>query len=254
MTTPVFAMKNATAGYDGRAVLHGVDFVLYGGEAVAVLGANGSGKSTLVRTLLGATSVTSGSVELFGVPAGSFRQWSRIGYVPQRLAFGTTVPASVREVVTSGRLSRTRRFRPLTGADHGAIARAIDLVELTDMARTPVAELSGGQQRRALIARALAGEPDVLVMDEPMAGLDQASQTVLSQTLTSLVGAGATLLLVAHELGPVAPLITRVVTMRGGEVVCDGPTEGHAGHDHLDDHDPHPHGVHAPASGIGLTG
>ncbi len=254
MTTPVFAMRNATAGYDGRAVLRDVDFVLYGGEAVAILGANGSGKSTLVRTLLGATSVTSGSVELFGIPASAFRQWSRIGYVPQRLGFVNAVPASVREVVTSGRLSRTRRFRPLTAADRDAIARAIDLVGLTDLARTPVGELSGGQQRRALIARALAGEPDVLVMDEPMAGLDLASQNLLSETLTSLVASGATLLLVAHELGPVGPLITRVVTMRAGEVLCDGPTEAHAAHNHLDDHDPHPHGVHEPASRIGLTG
>jgi zinc transport system ATP-binding protein len=254
LTPPIFWLRSATAGYDGSPVLHAVNFSLEAGEVVAVLGANGSGKSTLVRTLLQLTPMTSGALDLFGVPAGEFGDWARIGYVPQRQSVAGTVPATVREVVASGRLSRMRRFRPMTAADRAAINDAIAVVDLTAKARKPIAELSGGQQRRVLIARALAGAPDVLVMDEPMAGVDLASQTVLSETFAGLVRRGVTILLVAHELGPVAPLVTRVVTMRDGAVVYDGPIGAHDDDGDHRDHDPHPHGEHTPPSGIGLTG
>nr|WP_250563024.1 ABC transporter ATP-binding protein [Sphaerisporangium fuscum] len=223
---------------DGRPVLRGIDLRIAPGEVVAVLGANGSGKSTLIRALLGLTPLSAGSAELYGEPPARFRDWWRIGYVPQRLSVGGGVPATVREVVASGRVARQRRLRRTSADDRSAVARALDAVGLTDRAGDPVGRLSGGQQQRVLIARALAGEPDAFVMDEPTAGVDAENQRQLAGTLTTLVKQGKTVLLVAHELGPMEPLITRSVVLRDGRIAFDGapPDEPgchpHPGHEH----------------------
>jgi zinc transport system ATP-binding protein len=207
----------------GRPVLRGIDLSVSHGEVLAVLGANGSGKSTLVRAMTGLVPMSHGSVSLFGVPLHDFADWHRVGFVPQRATAASGVPASVWEVVTSGRLSRRRVFRPMRAADREAVGSAIEAVGLTPQARHGVATLSGGQQQRVLIARALAGQPELLVLDEPTAGVDAPSQDAFAAALESLVRAGATVVLVAHELGPLAPLIERVVWMRDGRVAHDGP-------------------------------
>nr|WP_184889721.1 metal ABC transporter ATP-binding protein [Sphaerisporangium siamense] len=224
-------MTEGRVALDGRPVLRGIDLRVTPGEVVAVLGANGSGKSTLIRALLGLTPLSGGSTELYGVPPARFRQWWRVGYVPQRLSVGGGVPATVREVVTSGRVARQRRLRRANAEDRAAVARALDAVGLTARAGDPVGWLSGGQQQRVLIARALAGDPDTYVMDEPTAGVDAENQRHLAATLAVLVERGKTVLLVAHELGPMAPLITRSVVLRDGLVVHDGaPPRGEPAH------------------------
>lgn len=124
--------------------------------------------------------------------------------------------------MSSGRLSRAR-FGVLRRADKEAVRRALELVGMADRAKDSVNALSGGQHQRVLIARALAAEPELLVMDEPMAGVDLASQEVLARTLTRQVAQGATVLLVLHELGPLEPLIDRAVVLRDGCVLHDGP-------------------------------
>lgn len=231
----VVAMRSVFSGYDGRPILRGVDLEVEAGEVVAILGANGSGKSTLVRTLLGLTPVLAGSLRLFGAPAGRFRDRARIGYVPQRDTVGGGVPATVEEVVAAGRLGRRRLLGPVLRApDHAVVAHAIATVGLEEKAGRPVNTLSGGQQRRALIARALAGEPDLLVMDEPLAGVDQPNVEILVRTLRELVERGMTLLLVTHELASVASLVDRAVVLRHGRADYDGPPDlvaGFAGHD-----------------------
>ncbi len=210
-------------------------------QRVGVIGANGSGKSTLVRALLGLVPLMRGHLELFGVPAGKFHERWRIGYVPQRHSAGGGVPATVREVVASGRLPHKRPFAPMRSRDRAAVEHAIATVGLTEKAATNVALLSGGQQQRVLIARALAGEPDVLVLDEPAAGVDLANQQILAATLRELVTAGSTLLLVAHELGPLEPLVDRVVVLREGRTTYDGPAVPglHHGNDHHHGDDRH---------------
>ncbi|WP_174531408.1 metal ABC transporter ATP-binding protein, partial [Micromonospora maritima] len=122
MTPPVIEIAHATVGYDGRPVLRDVSLTVTAGEVVAVLGANGSGKSTLVRAALGLVPLGAGSVALFGTPQRRFRQWHRIGYVPQRLGAGGGVPATVGEVVASGRLARRGVLRPAGRADREAVA------------------------------------------------------------------------------------------------------------------------------------
>jgi len=167
-----------------------------------------------------------------------------VGYVPQRTTAAGGVPATVGEVVSSGRLSRTR-FGVFRKADHAAVRHALELVGMADRVKDSVNALSGGQHQRVLIARALASEPELLIMDEPMAGVDLASQEVLAHTLREQVAGGATVLLVLHELGPLEPLIDRAVVLRDGCVMHDGPPPKalgqHAlpGHDHV-----HPHAAH----------
>jgi zinc transport system ATP-binding protein len=220
---PALQLRGASIGYGDRPVVSGVDLRVDRGEVVAVVGPNGSGKTTLVRGVLGLAQVVGGTVELFGTPAARFAQRWRIGYVPQRHTVVGAIPSTVEEVVGSGRLPRKRWFTPTTAQDRAAVARAIDVVGLSDRRRAPVATLSGGQQRRVLIARALASEPEVLVMDEPTAGVDASNQESLTRTLAALVGQGLTLLVVTHDVAPLTPILTRVVAVADGHVVADLP-------------------------------
>lgn len=249
----VFALADGTVVLGGRTILSDVSVTIEPGEFVALLGANGSGKTTLVRTLVGLVPLASGSLSVFGQPVGRFHDRWRLGYVPQRLAVGGGVPATVGEVVASGRTSRVRRLRRLGTDDRRAIDHALEDVGLTARASDPVSTLSGGQQQRVLIARALAGEPEVLVLDEPTAGVDADSQETLAGALGHLSHAGGSVVLVAHELGPLASLIKRAVVLRGGRVISDGPPpepeEHHAGADHVHQH---AHADEPPRSRFGL--
>jgi zinc transport system ATP-binding protein len=220
---PVLALHRVDIGYGDTPVVRDVDLVVHPGETVAVLGANGSGKTTLVRGVLGLATVMAGRLELFGVPAGHFRERYRIGYVPQRHTVGTAVPATVREVVASGRLARRGWLGRTTSADRGAVTDAVATVGLAERVDASVSALSGGQQRRVLIARALAAEPDVLVMDEPTAGVDVASQEALALTLGVLADRGTTLVVVTHEVGALRDIVRRAVVLRDGQVSYDGP-------------------------------
>ncbi|MDQ0931060.1 metal ABC transporter ATP-binding protein [Streptomyces turgidiscabies] len=244
MGEPVISLRGVRAELGSRPVLRGIDLTVGRGEVVALLGANGSGKSTAIRTVIGQVPVSAGEIELFGVPRRRFTDWRRVGYVPQRTTAAGGVPATITEIVASGRLSRAR-FGVLRKADHEAVRRAIGLVGLADRAKDSVNALSGGQHQRVLIARALAAEPELLIMDEPMAGVDLASQEVLARTLREQVAAGATVLLVLHELGPLEPLIDRAVVLRDGCVTHDGPPPQAVGQHALPGHDHvHPHAAH----------
>ena len=254
-TTPVL-LRNGSVAIEGRPVLRGVDLRVEAGEFVALMGANGSGKSTLVRALTGLRPLAGGSLELYATPVADFRDWRRVGYVPQRASAASGVPASVWEVVASGRLTRRGILRPLTRTDRRVIDEAIALVGLEKKARAGVSTLSGGQHQRTLIARALAGEPDLFFLDEPTAGVDLPNQQTLVDTLTALKERGSTIVLVAHELGSMTPLVDRAVVLRNGRVVHDGPRLSDAqvhdpflgqGHHHPESrtHDHMPH-VQAP--------
>ncbi|MFI7587150.1 metal ABC transporter ATP-binding protein [Spongisporangium articulatum] len=228
---PPIEIHGLAVGYDEVTIVRDVDLTVRAGEVIALVGANGSGKSTLVRGLLGLARVQAGSVRLFGVEQEAHRRAGRgerhrIGYVPQQLTVGGGIPSTVEEVVASGRLARRPWYVRGTSADREAVARAIDAVGLADRAHATIGHLSGGQQRRGLIARALAAEPEVLIMDEPTAGVDAESQVALGRTLEKLVAQGLTMIVVTHETAPLAGVLTRVVTMSGGRVVADRPAHG----------------------------
>ena len=226
---PVIELRHASIGYGGRAVVGDVSLRIERGEVVALVGPNGSGKTTIVRGVLGLAPIVEGEVRLFGVAAGRFNERWRIGYVPQRHTVVGAVPSTVQEVVASGRLARRRWWKPPAATDRAVVERAIEVVGLGDQRRAPVSTLSGGQQRRVLIARALAADPEVLVMDEPTAGVDAASAEALTRSLARLVDDGRTMLIVTHDVAPLAPILTRVVAVAGGSVVGDDPATAAAG-------------------------
>ncbi|MDN5790069.1 MAG: metal ABC transporter ATP-binding protein [Micrococcales bacterium] len=245
---PVLDLRGASFGYGDRPVVSGADLRIRRGEIVAVVGPNGSGKSTLVKGVLGLNQLVAGSVRLFGIPSEDFHDRARVGYVPQRHTLSSSVRATAEEIVATGRLPRLGWFGRLRAIDRQIVARALEVVGLGDRATTEVGTLSGGQQRRVLIARALAGAPDVLIMDEPTAGVDAASQHVLADVLHRLVERDVTMVIVIHELGALASLLTRTISVDGGRIVFDGTPERFERERHLvhHDHDSHHHDDEMP--------
>jgi len=231
---PVVEIAGAGVALGGRPIVRDVDVSVRSGEVVALLGANGSGKSTLVKAMVGLHPLSTGTIRLFGEDLTGFRSWHRLGYVPQRSTITQGVPSTVAEVVAAGRLSRRRPLVPVRREDRVAIHEALEAVGLDDRAQHQVSTLSGGQQQRVLMARTLAGRPDLLVLDEPNAGVDLESQEAIAETLATLTAAGATLVVVLHELGPFADLIQRTLVLREGRLVYDGPPldHEHPGHHH----------------------
>jgi zinc transport system ATP-binding protein len=259
MRVNVIDVRSGAFGYGGHSVVS-ASLSVKAGEVVALLGPNGSGKTTLLKGVLGLVDCYGGSVDLFGTPLSHFGERSLIGYVPQRQSAAGPIPVTVHELVRSGVLSGRRitrrpvRRSPARSAGSSAVADALVAVGLADMADRPIVELSGGQQRRALVARALAGGATTLLLDEPFAGVDQANQHAIADALAHLVSHGATIVVVLHELGPLEPIVTRAVCLDHGVVLFDGPLAAapprllHLGHDH------DPHGGEVERSGIGLIG
>lgn len=196
------------------AVLRDVELEVERGEFVAIAGPNGGGKTTLVRLVVGLEQPTSGSVELMV---------RKVGYLPQRTQAGIDAPVTVRELVTTGRASRARLIGPLSSADRVSVQEAIDRVGLGPHADRRLTTLSGGQQQRAFIAKALAADPELLVLDEPTTGVDVEAQDAIAALLQRLRSElEMTILYVSHEFGAVERFVERIVLVRGG-IVFDGP-------------------------------
>lgn len=237
---PVLEARQVSVRLGETDILHSVNTTVQPGETVALLGGNGSGKTTLLRATLGLVPRTSGEVLLFGTPVESFRDWHRVGYVPQRADLAVS-NATVDELVTTGLISRRRPFRPISRENRTAINEALAAVHLENCSRAQVATLSGGMRHRALIARALAGRPDVILLDEPLAGLDVPNQLSLAAILAQLKAKGLSMLVVLHELGPLEGLIDRSIVLRAGHVIHDGPLlPGPSVLDHSHHHDSGP--------------
>ncbi|MFP5327039.1 MAG: metal ABC transporter ATP-binding protein [Acidimicrobiia bacterium] len=222
MSSPVISVRDVWFSYGDEPVLAGVSFDVQPEEFVALVGPNGSGKSTLLRVLLGLLRPAQGVVTLLGTAPETLHERWRIGYVPQRPMLARDLPATVEEVVVAGRVARTR-FHRRRSADRAEVEHALSAVGLADVRHQRVGALSGGQQQRAMIAKALVSEPSVLVLDEPIAGVDTDSQARFRESLVHLQQEhGVAILLVSHELSAVAADLDRVVVLRHGEVIFDG--------------------------------
>ena len=200
--TVAVSVRDLWAGYDGTPALESLTFDLPAGALVGLAGPNGAGKSTLLKTLLGLLKPWRGRIELFGQPLNGVR--SLIGYAPQAELVDWDFPATVRDVVMMGRYGRVGLLRSPKAPDRAAVASALAQVGLSDLAGRQIGELSGGQQRRMLIARALAQEADLLLLDEPMVGLDATTQHDLLALFETLRRQGKTLLVATHDLSCVA--------------------------------------------------
>jgi zinc transport system ATP-binding protein len=205
----------------GPEVLHDVELEVDTGEFVAIAGPNGGGKTTLLRVAVGLEEPARGEALLFGEPANQFARRGRIGYLAQRAQLGIDAPATVREVVESGGVSRGLIRR----GDGAVVDEAIERVGLSRQAGSVLSRLSGGQQQRAFLAKALAARPDLLVLDEPTAGVDVDAQEALAALLEELHrDLSVTILFCSHEFGAVEQYVDRLVLVRGGIVFDGDPT------------------------------
>ena len=227
---PVIHLSGAAFGYRGRPVVSDVHLDVHRGEVLAVLGPNGSGKTTLVKGLLGLAEQLGGDAFVLGAPLDRLRDRTRLGYVPQRHTLTGGIRATAAEVVGTGLLATRPWWRPTRPQDRLAVGRALETVGLGDRGRFDVETLSGGQQRRVLIARALVAEPEVLIMDEPTAGVDAASQTVLAGVLQELGSRGTTMVVVTHELTALRGVVDRIVEVDTGHLTFDGTPQAYAEH------------------------
>jgi zinc transport system ATP-binding protein len=216
-------LEGVSFGYDPRRpVLEDVSLAIPGGQFVAIAGPNGGGKTTLLRLIVSLNRPQSGTVRIFGEPIGTAARRGLVAYLPQRAHLGIEAPVTVREVVFAGRVTPRRLFGPLTADDRRAAEAAIERVGLQAQADEPIATLSGGQQQRAFIAKAIAAEPRLLILDEPTAGVDADAQDALAALLARLHGElRVTILYVSHEFGAVEHVAERLLLIRGG-IAFDG--------------------------------
>ena len=224
---PILEARGVQVVLGANPILTDVSFSVQPGEVVALMGANGSGKSTLIRTLLGIYKATSGTIKIFGADQGSANMpYSKIGYVPQRVTPSFGVPATALEVVRSGLISRGSLFANYGRAAKTKAMNALAMVGLAERANDHVQIFSGGQAQRLAIARALVREPDLIMLDEPLAGVDATSRAAVADILEARRAAGVTMIIVLHEMGELAPLVSRVLYLEDGAIAFDGsPSE-----------------------------
>jgi zinc transport system ATP-binding protein len=211
----LFELDEVSFRYGTDQILDSVSLQIQRGDFLALLGPNGSGKTTLVKTMLGLTKPDSGSVRILGRDLDEFNAWDRVGYVPQKVTdLDPLFPASVREVVAMGLLPHKRWPRFLARGDEKIIDEALELMEMRKYKDRRIWALSGGQQQRVFIARALASQPEILVLDEPTTGVDGATQERFYDMLELINREkGVTLVLVTHDIGVVTKHVTKVACL-----------------------------------------
>jgi len=195
---PAIEVHNLTVSYSGSPVLWGVDFTVPKGELVGIIGPNGSGKTTLLKSIMNLVEPGGGYIKIFDQSLQNVRD--RISYVPQRETVDWDFPASVLEVVLMGRYSSKNILKRLTKTDHELAWDALKKVGMTDFANRQIAQLSGGQQQRVFIARALARQSELFLLDEPFTGVDAASEEAILTLLGQMKQEGKTILVVHHDL------------------------------------------------------
>lgn len=215
---PLVCLHDISFRYDGQMVLEDIDLHIEKGEYLGLLGPNGSGKSTLLKIILGLLAPTKGRVELFGLPLNKFQDWHKIGYIPQKATqIESRFPITVREVVS------------LSIPDIHKTMHALEKVGMESLANALIHELSGGQQQKVFIAKALAGDPELLILDEPTVGIDPQSQKDFYSILDSLHQAGLTIALVSHDTEDIVREVNRIVCVNKRLVCHVTPKEFVAG-------------------------
>jgi zinc transport system ATP-binding protein len=208
---PAILMKSLWFSYDGHPVLEDVNFSIPQGDFVSIVGPNGGGKTTLLRLIVGLLRPSRGEVRVFGLTPDEARP--RIGYMPQQSQLDPQFPATVMDVALMGRLGHGRPFGPYSKKDREIVVRALDQVGLEKLLKKPFASISGGQRQRLFIARALACEPDILLLDEPTANLDLVMEGDLYDLLQTL-NQWLTVVMVSHDVGFVSKIVKSVICVK----------------------------------------
>lgn len=222
--TPIFDVKNLSLNINNQAILKNISLEIFKGDYIAIIGPNGGGKTTLIRILLGLQKPTSGDIKIFGKKQGNFKEWHKIGFVPQRASLlDSTFPATVEDIVKLGRIN-SGFF--LTKEDKQLVEDAMIKMDITHLRDKMIGTLSGGQRQRVMIARALASKPDILILDEPNTGVDVLSQQRFYALLRELnKNDGITIVFITHDIGVIADDIARVFTINQRATICNNPKE-----------------------------
>lgn len=213
-------IERLTVAYGRRQVLADISFRVEYGERVVLVGPNGAGKSTLFKALVGLVKPQRGTIRIHGMPLGAHTDC--VAYVPQREDVDWRFPVTVADVVMMGRFGRLGWLKRPTRADRAAVERGMELMGVAHLARRPIGELSGGQQQRVFLARALAQEPHILLLDEPFTGVDVATQEATLSVLDALSDQKVTIILSTHDLGLAAARFERVLLINQ-RLISDGP-------------------------------
>ena len=221
-------LRGVHFGYGPGPIFRGADLTVQPGTLAVLTGPNGSGKSTLLKLLLGLVEPTAGEVLVLGEPAGAGAVLRRIGYAPQGVGGSSVLPVSVSEVVAAGVTPRKRFLQPFGRQDWRQVNQALDAVGLGDLSRECVFELSGGQQQRAILARALVGDPELLLLDEPTTGIDRAFRPLLFDELRRRADAGITVIVVSHDPEDFHAIVDRVLALEDGRIRDLSHEEFHA--------------------------
>ena len=222
---PIFDVKNLSFVVHGQTILQNINFQIFNGEYIAIIGPNGGGKTTLIRMLLGLEKPTSGEIRLFGKKLKQFKEWHKIGYVPQRASHvDANFPATVEDIVNMGRIAKRGFFAGMSHEDREIVQDAMHKMDIVDLKDKMVGTLSGGQRQRVMIARALASSPEILILDEPNTGVDVTSQQRFYKLLAKLnKEEGITILFITHDIGVIADDIGRLFTINQKATICNDP-------------------------------
>ncbi|HYE89372.1 MAG TPA: metal ABC transporter ATP-binding protein [Terriglobales bacterium] len=222
----VVRLDHVGMAYAGTRALEDVTFTIDAGDYLGIIGPNGSGKTTLLKLILGLLPPTEGRIELFGADPKAFRDWTKVGYVPQRAVFDPTLPVRVDEVVLTGLVSARARFGAARASARQRVTEALETVGMGAHAAARIGVLSAGQQQRVLIARALVSDPALLILDEPTGGVDPEAQAGFHTLLRELNATrGVTLVLVSHDVGVVARDVSKLACLNQRVIFCGHPHE-----------------------------
>lgn len=213
--SPVISVENLSVAYGDKLALEAVTFELKEPAFLSIVGPNGSGKTTLLKALLGMVKPITGTIKILGheVPGKRYEVRKQSGYVPQRERIDPTKPVLVKDVVLMGRVAKRGWGKRLRKEDYEAAKRALEIVRMEEFWNEPYAHLSGGQQQRVLIARALAVEPKLLLLDEPLSGVDAATQDVILNVLREEADRDVTVIMVTHDLNPLTEVSDYVMLL-----------------------------------------
>lgn len=222
---PIFDVKNLNFSVSGQHILSNISFEIFDSEYIAIIGPNGGGKTTLIRMLLGLESPTNGEVRLFGKELKDFKEWYKIGFVPQRASHvDANFPATVQDIVNMGRTSKRGLFSSMSKYDKELVEDSMMKMGVLNLKDKMVGTLSGGQRQRVMIARALASKPEILILDEPNTGVDMLSQKNFYSLLSKLnKEENITIVFITHDIGVIADDIGRLFTINQKAIICNDP-------------------------------
>jgi len=224
---PIFDVKNLCFSIGDQEILSNISLEIFSAEYIAIIGPNGGGKTTLIRVLLGLEKATSGEARIFGKCVKDFKEWHKIGYVPQRATHvDANFPGTVEDVVNMGRTSQRKLFSRMNDEDKACVLDAMNKMDVYDLKDKMVGTLSGGQRQRVMIARALASKPEILILDEPNTGVDMVSQKKFYALLKQLnKEEKITIVFITHDIGVIADDIARLFTINQKAIICNNPKE-----------------------------